>query len=102
MHGLFENIAPSMLRHWSGTFFKDDQDSSSDHILSNNNWIEMGRIMEKNRRNMPFDFGRPLSCIQSRGLVKLGGIIFTATFTRPSSRKVDRLINNNFFGVRSE
>ena len=64
MHGLFENIAPSMLRHWSGTFFKDDQDSSSDHILSNNNWIEIGRIMEKNRRNMPFDFGRPPIDIQ--------------------------------------
>lgn len=64
MHGLFENIAPSMLRHWSGTFFKDDQGSGSDYILSNSDWIEIGRIMEKNRRNMPLDFGRPPIDIQ--------------------------------------
>ncbi|CAJ0634073.1 7819_t:CDS:2 [Entrophospora sp. SA101] len=31
MHGLFENIAPSMLQHWSGTFFKDDQSSDFGH-----------------------------------------------------------------------
>ena len=58
MHGLFENIAPAMLRHWSGNFFKDDQISNSDYSLSNNDWIEIGKIMEKNRKNMPLDFGR--------------------------------------------
>jgi hypothetical protein len=38
MHGLFENIAPAMLRHWSGTFLKDD---NSNYILSDNEWKEI-------------------------------------------------------------
>jgi hypothetical protein len=46
MHGLFENIAPAMLRHWSGTFFK--KDISSEYVLSNSIWKEIGNIMEKN------------------------------------------------------
>src|SRR5207244_6963926 len=64
MHGLFENIAPAMLRHWSGTFFKEDQDNNSEYILSNSVWTEIGNIMDKNRKNMPLDFGRPLINIQ--------------------------------------
>jgi hypothetical protein len=28
MHGLFENIAPAMLRHWSGTFFKENYNNN--------------------------------------------------------------------------
>jgi len=64
MHGLFENVAPAMLRHWSGTFFKDDQDSSSNYVLSNSDWAGIGNIMEKNRKKMPLDFGRPPINIQ--------------------------------------
>lgn len=64
MHGLFENIAPAMLRHWSGTFFKEDQNSNSDYVLHNKDWIEIGKIMEKNKKNMPLDFGRPPINIQ--------------------------------------
>jgi hypothetical protein len=64
MHGLFENVAPAMLRHWSGTFFKDDQNFNPDYILSNNDWIEIGKIMKKNQKNMPLNFGRPPIDIQ--------------------------------------
>lgn len=42
MHGLFENVAPAMLRHWSGIFFKDDQDSGSNYVIPNNDWTEIG------------------------------------------------------------
>ncbi|EXX72071.1 hypothetical protein RirG_072760 [Rhizophagus irregularis DAOM 197198w] len=64
MHGLFENVAPAMLRHWSGIFFKDDQDFDSNYIIPNKDWTEIGKTMEKNRKNMPFDFGRPPINIQ--------------------------------------
>jgi hypothetical protein len=64
MHGLFENIAPVMLRHWSGTFFKGSQDESSDYVLPQALWKDMGKIMDSNRKNMPLDFGRPPIDIQ--------------------------------------
>lgn len=64
MHGLFENVAPAMLRHWSGTFFREIQDSGHDYIISSNVWAEIGKMMEKNRKNMPLDFGRPPIDIQ--------------------------------------
>ncbi|RIB29742.1 hypothetical protein C2G38_1949913, partial [Gigaspora rosea] len=64
MHELFENIAPTMLRHWSGTFFKNNQASNSDYILSNSDWAKIGKIMEDNRKNIPLSFGRPLIDIQ--------------------------------------
>ncbi|CAG8642442.1 45451_t:CDS:10, partial [Gigaspora margarita] len=64
MHGLFENIAPAMLRHWVGSFFKDNQISNSDYVISNNVWTEIGNKMEKNRRSMPLSFGRPPINIQ--------------------------------------
>ena len=63
MHGLFENIAPAMLRHWFGTFFKKDF-NSDECVLSKSIWNEIGTIMEKNRKNMPLDFGRPPIDIQ--------------------------------------
>ncbi|CAI2198272.1 2876_t:CDS:2, partial [Funneliformis geosporum] len=64
MHGLFENIAPAMLQHWTGTFFKENQDNNYDYILSSKIWTEIGNIMEKNKKNMPLDFGHPPIDIQ--------------------------------------
>ena len=64
MHGLFENIAPAMFRHWSGSFFKEDQDFNSDYVLHNKDWAEIGEIMANNKKNMPLDFGRPPINIQ--------------------------------------
>ncbi|CAG8742770.1 4527_t:CDS:10 [Gigaspora margarita] len=66
MHRLFENVAPAMLQHWSGTFFKDSQISNTDYILFNSDWTKIGNTMESNRKS---------------------GIIFVTTFTRLSSRK---------------
>jgi len=57
MHGLFENIAPAMFRHWSGTFFKGSQDEDSDHVLPQSVWKKMGETMELNQKNMLLDFG---------------------------------------------
>ncbi|PKY63216.1 hypothetical protein RhiirA4_491415 [Rhizophagus irregularis] len=62
MHGLFENIAPAMLRHWFGTFFK--KDFASECVLSKSIWNEIRTIMEKNQKNMSLDFGRPSIDIQ--------------------------------------
>ncbi|CAI2190682.1 18548_t:CDS:2 [Funneliformis geosporum] len=64
MHGLFENIAPAMLRHWTSTFFKENQENNYDYILSSKIWTEIGNIMEKNKKNKPLDFGRPPINIQ--------------------------------------
>ena len=57
MHGLFENVAPAMLRHWNGTFFKDGH--GGEYVLHTQTWATIGQILEKNRENMPADFGRP-------------------------------------------
>ncbi|RIB00947.1 hypothetical protein C2G38_1993627, partial [Gigaspora rosea] len=35
MHSLFENIAPAMLQHWSGLFFKDNQLSNFEYTIPN-------------------------------------------------------------------
>jgi len=57
MHCLFENIAPAMFRHWNGTFFKDGRDD--DYVLPVRSWTAIGQLLEKNRENIPADFGRP-------------------------------------------
>ena len=56
MHSLFENVAPAMFRHWTGTLLKLDDDFN----ISNDNWKQIGSIIEKNRKSMPYEFGRPL------------------------------------------
>jgi hypothetical protein len=45
-----------MFRHWTGTLLKLDDDFN----ISNDNWKQIGSIIEKNRKNMPYKFGRPL------------------------------------------
>jgi len=57
MHSLFENVAPAMLRHWNGTFFKDRLDDR--YILSAQSWAVISQLIEQNVGNMPADFGRP-------------------------------------------
>jgi len=57
MHGLFENVAPAMLRHWNGTFFKDGRVDR--YVLPAQSWAMIGQLLEKNLENMPADFGRP-------------------------------------------
>jgi hypothetical protein len=64
MHALFENIAPAIFRHWTGVFYKGNQDDDSDYILSGSAWMKIGKIMESNRTNMPLEFGRPPINIQ--------------------------------------
>ena len=44
MHSLFENVAPAMFRHWTGTLLKLDDDFN----ISNDNWKQIGSIIEKN------------------------------------------------------
>jgi hypothetical protein len=56
MHCLFENVAPAMFRHWTGTFLKMEDEFN----ISNNDWKQIATTIEKNRKNMPYEFGRPL------------------------------------------
>lgn len=41
-----------------------DHNNNSGYVLSNKVWTEIGNIMNRNRKNMPLDFGRPPINIQ--------------------------------------
>ena len=56
MHSLFENVAPAMFWHWTGTLLKLDDDFN----ISNDNWKQIKTIIEKNQKSMPYEFGRLL------------------------------------------
>lgn len=60
MHLFFENVAPHMFKLWSGRFFKGDTlNNSIPFVLPKSSWKEIGKEMEKNKKTMPLDFGRP-------------------------------------------
>ena len=56
MHLFFENVAPQMFAHWSGKFFNL---LSNDYELSKSQWESIGIQMEKIKKDMPIDIGRP-------------------------------------------
>ncbi|RIB25575.1 hypothetical protein C2G38_1956200, partial [Gigaspora rosea] len=53
MYSLFKNIAPAILRHWSGLFFKDNQLSNSEYTIPNSVWTNIRKVIDKNKKNMP-------------------------------------------------
>jgi len=59
MHLYFENVAPSMYAHWSGKFFNNNLLSSSDYELSKSQWESIGTQMEKIKKDIPNEIGRP-------------------------------------------
>ena len=59
MHLFYENIAPYMLKHWMGSFFKDSTLNDQPYVLDNKQWNEIGIEMEIARNSIPTDFGRP-------------------------------------------
>ena len=59
MHLFFKNVAPSMYAHWSGKFFNNNLLSSSDYELSKSQWEAFGTQMEKIKKDMPMEIGRP-------------------------------------------
>jgi hypothetical protein len=59
MHLFYENIAPYMLRHWMGSFFKDSTLNNQPYVLNNKQWNEIGAEMEAVKKSIPTDFGRP-------------------------------------------
>jgi hypothetical protein len=58
MHLFFENVAPQMFAHWSGKFFNNNL-LSNDYELSKSQWVSIGIQMEKIKKDMPIDIGRP-------------------------------------------
>src|SRR6266545_5123722 len=65
MHLFFENVASQMFKLWSNQFFKEDNlnNLSFPFILSKSFWEEIGQIMNKNKKSVPLEFGRPPRCI---------------------------------------
>jgi len=59
MHLFFENVAPSMYAHWSRKFFNNNLLLSSDYELSKSQWENIGIQMEKVKKDMPTEIGRP-------------------------------------------
>ncbi|POG67634.1 hypothetical protein GLOIN_2v1644898 [Rhizophagus irregularis DAOM 181602=DAOM 197198] len=59
MHLFFENVVPSMYAHWSGKFFYNNLLLSSDYELSKLQWKSIGIQMEKVKKDMPIEIGRP-------------------------------------------
>ena len=67
MHLFFENIASQMFKLWNNQFFKEDNLNNTllPFILSKSSWEEIGQIMNKNKKNIPLEFGRsPRSIIK--------------------------------------
>jgi hypothetical protein len=59
MHLFFENVAPQMYAYWTGKFFKDNNIPSNDYELSKSQWENIGTQMEKIKKDMPSEIGRP-------------------------------------------
>ena len=59
MHLYFENIAPHMFRHWTGKYYsKNDTRNLNENKIASRVCVEIGEIMEQNKKNMPSDIGR--------------------------------------------
>ncbi|GES97107.1 transposase domain-containing protein [Rhizophagus clarus] len=59
MHLFYENVAPYMLRHWMGSFFKDSTLNNQPYTLNNKQWSEIGANMDAIKKSIPTEFGRP-------------------------------------------
>jgi hypothetical protein len=70
MHLGLENVAPAMLRHWNGTFFKDSKLNSNDYRVFDNVWKEIGTSMAAQARYVPASMGRTLPNIEQSGSMK--------------------------------
>ena len=58
MHLFFENVAPQMFAHWSRKFF-NNLSSNNDYELLKSQWESIGAQMEKIKKDMPIEIGRP-------------------------------------------
>ena len=58
MHLFFENVAPQMYAHWTGKFFSGES-FNNDYELSKLQWESIGAQMEKIKKDMPVEIGRP-------------------------------------------
>ena len=56
MHGLFENVAPAMFWHWTGTLLKENDAFN----ISTDEWKQVESVIEKNWKNMLYMFECPL------------------------------------------
>ena len=62
MHLYFENVAIHMFRHWTGKYYpKNDERNLNKYTIPLKEWVEISKIMEANRPDMPPDIRRP-SC----------------------------------------
>jgi hypothetical protein len=60
MHLYFENVATHMFRHWTGKYYpKNDERNLNKYTIPLKEWVEISKIMEASRPDMPPDIGRP-------------------------------------------
>jgi hypothetical protein len=70
MHLVFENVAPAMLRHWQGVFFKNEAENDNECIIEANDWKEIGNAMASNSKCLPASMGRLLRSIEDSNTYK--------------------------------
>ena len=57
MHLFFKGIAPTMLRHWQGNYFKNDYLNDNIYTIDKKIWNKIRKTMTLNSKNMPAEFG---------------------------------------------
>ena len=57
MHLFFENIGSNMYKLWSNKFYKTN-DAEKAYSIGNQDWKQIGRILEQNKYNIPTSIGR--------------------------------------------
>ena len=66
MHLYFENVATHMFWHWTGKYYpKNDERNLNKYTIPLKEWVEISKIMEASRPDMPPDIRRP-----SRSIIK--------------------------------
>ena len=58
MHLFFENVVSQMYAHWTGKYFKGES-FNDDYELSKLQWESIGTQIEKIKKDMPVEIGRP-------------------------------------------
>jgi len=58
MHLIFENVAPSLFRWWTGEFLEDGGEEAEVIALGRESWLDIGRDMENSRKTIPTAYGR--------------------------------------------
>ncbi|KAB5587370.1 hypothetical protein CTheo_9194 [Ceratobasidium theobromae] len=83
MHLLFENLVPNMIQHWLGEFKGLDQ-GAGNYEITEDDWMEVGRLTVKAARTIPsFFVGTLPNIAQDRNLYKAEAYSFWFQYLAP-------------------